>query len=66
MNKTRVALRRWLVAAGAMVLVIAAGYFGLREYEKSVLAKITVREATGTVRGTDHLRFDEANRSRSY
>lgn len=44
-------------------MVMALAYFGLQEYEKSVLAKITVREATGTVRGKEHLRFDEANRS---
>ena len=44
-------------------MVMALGYFGLREYQKSVRAKITVREATATVKGKEHLRFDEANRS---
>ena len=63
MSVTRFGFPRWFVAAGAVVLVIGVTYFGLREYEKRVLARITVREATGTVRGEEHVRFDEANRS---
>jgi hypothetical protein len=63
MSVTPFGLPRWFVAAGAVVLVIGVAYVGLREYQKNVLARITVREAFGTVRGKEYLRFDEANRS---
>ena len=65
MDKRRSSLRWLFIAVAITAILVFLGYFGLRAGQQYLFARITLREATATVRAKEYVRFDERNHSYS-